>query len=212
MVKKKYILAIIAILLCLSFCLAGCDKVYESGDFYVGFMIPVILMGVRAQTDTFSIDNVVLDLYYAFYNNTYPNPDGAYTHYTVSGVVFGLYICNKDLIFEPKQGDIIEDYKKLDNQYFVKEITEEEAFPNGYGYSYNRRTGAVAYDHSETITIPKEFFNEKSGEFLIKIYHFRMSLEYEGKYKRALMGYVELDYERLDENTVKLDFNKIRRK
>ena len=212
MINKKYILAIIAVLLCVIFCLSGCSRVYEyeSGDFHIHLWVPDILIGVRAPTDTFSIDNVTLDLYYSFYENAHPLPEGAYTHYTESGFMFALYVSNNNS-YTVAQGEIIDDYKNVKNKYFVKEITEEE-FYNGYGYSYNRRTGTVTHDHSEAIIIPKELFNQKSGKIYIVIYNYNTSDEYEGKYRRRLAASMYLTYEILDENTVKLNFDKIRRK
>ena len=204
MIKNRYVLAIISILMCLVLGITGCDYLrtdYEKGTFSARFEIPVILMGVKSQTKIFSIDDVTLDLYYAFYDNAVSDPDGSYGHYTISGFVFGLYICDKDFIFVPEQGEEIDDFKNIENQYFVKEITQEE-FYNGYGYSYNKVSGKVTYDHKEKITIPKEFFDKESGTVLIKIYHYRIS--YEGKYKRYYMEAKELDYEKLDENTIKL--------
>ena len=54
----------------------------------------------------------------------------------------------------------------------------QEEFYNGYGYSYNRVSGKVTYDHKEKITIPKENIilfvgrvgsKEKRTDILLKI-------------------------------------------
>ena len=204
MTKNRYVLAIISILMCLVLGITGCDNLrtdYEKGTFSARFEIPVILMGVKSQTKIFSIDDVTLDLYYAFYDNAFSNPDGSYGHYTVSRFFFGLYICDKDFTFVPEQGEEIDDFKNIENQYFVKEITQEE-FYNGYGYSYSRVSGKVTYDHKEKITIPKEFFDKESGTVLIKIYHYRIS--HVGKCTRDKIGMVSIGYEKIDENTIKL--------
>ena len=168
-----------------------------------------IMLGVRSNTDIFAKDDVTLELYYGTYDIDYCKNDvdakASYcrTHLADSKIIFGLYVYDPQhspyIISEMK----ISDYRAIDNYYFVKEISEEDAFSEEYGLTTSRWCG-ITYNHREEITIPSEFFSEESGRFNIELIAFLESNDEEAGYYTTVVSHQEFGYQTLDENTVKI--------
>ena len=69
---------------------------------------------------------------------------------------FGLYICKADYSLDVVNDMEISDYKMIDNHCFLKEISEEEAFSDEYGFTMSYRKG-ITYNHSEKLLFHQIF-------------------------------------------------------
>ena len=117
-------------------------------------MSNLIFCAYKSDTNIFDIDNVTLDFYfgYAFYNRGVD-----YFLQTESYPTFKLG-------FDTENHDII----------FVEEINEN-LVSEKYGCNLifsedNHRIIGIEYNHSETLTIPKELFTQESGIIYFQIY------------------------------------------
>ena len=181
------------------------QKEYQSGYFYDTSEVCASLQGVKASTDIFPVDNVTLELYYGLYNQAYEPYDAVYTHFDGEEVLFAIYVCDgseKLSIIYPMK---IDDYKTIENHTYLKGISYEEAFTSEYGYTVNE--DGVHYNHQEMITIPEMVFSEKKGKILIKICSFNPDENGETYSTAESPSVIDLDYEMIDENTVRIIFD-----
>ena len=116
---------------------------------------------------------------------------------------FGLYICKSDYSLDVVNDMEISDYKMIDNHCFLNEISEEEAFSDEYGFTMSYRKG-ITYNHSEKITIPSDFFVNKTGSFVVKLIAFHKPMNDGDKYYTSAARGIEFDYQVVDENTIKI--------
>ena len=91
----------------------------------------------------------------------------------------------------------------IDNHYFVKEISEEEAFSDEYGFTMSYWKG-ITYNHIEKITIPSEFFANETGVFVVKLIAFHETVNEGDNYYTSTARYIEFDYQVVDDNTIKI--------
>lgn len=214
----RYVYRVVLLLLILSMALSatGCgwnsDKYkFEIGHFDYTFTPDSIMMGAKSKTDTFAKDAVSVELYYGVHNIGYDERYGTdpKSRYTLSAfpdekILFALYVCDTEFSLDVVNSMNFEDYKNIDNYYFVKEIFEDEAFSEEYGFNMTYLQG-VTYNHHETITIPAELLNKEKGSFSIKILAFQGPLSDSGIYHTTNGSHIELDYEIVDDK-VKIKF------
>lgn len=170
------VLAFMTMILSLTGCLRFQHAKFEKGFSYTLSPDP-IMMGVRAETDVFEIDDVTLDLYYGFFDIEYcerydVNPLQMYKKEATDKVLFVLYICKSEAESPFIIDEKILNYKEVDNHFFIKEITEAVAGTTDYGYLLSPVNG-VEYCHSEKITIPEEIF-AGTKSFSLKIIPFNV--------------------------------------
>lgn len=160
-----------AVIILLIISLTSCASSYaiDKGHGSPGGLLPEFFIGIRSKTDVFDIDNVTLEFSWGkedgieegdctfidkgekgelpeecpvvcvavyFYNYKYGNSLGSLHHY--------------------------DDYKEIDDVYFVKDFTVEE-FNEKCKVNLNY-WGRIKYDHTESLTIPKEVFETTTGE------------------------------------------------
>lgn len=205
----RRVFRVLLILLMVSLLTEGCEQKskLEKGFDYT-FTPNSIMFGVKFGTDTFSKNNVTFDLYYGVYDIGYAQKNNAdpKSNYLKEGyetISFGLYICEADYSLNIVNDMEISDYKMIDNHYFVKEISEEEAFSDEYGFTMSYWNG-ITYNHSEKITIPSSFFKNETGSFVVKLIAFREPMAEVDDYHIAMIHYIEIDYQVIDENTIKI--------
>lgn len=215
---RAFAFRMVLILLMFSLLLTGCRQKakFEKGFNYQSYNTSIML-GVRSDTDLFAKDNVALDLCYGVYDLKYAGKSYAEGQYIIPDIIpdtllesfsditdaeifFGLYISKK-----PSYDNIFPDYKTIESFCFVKEISDEEAFTEEYGYSESAWKG-ITYNHCETIRIPAEFFTEKTGKLVISIFSFQEAPEEGSVYYSANRSKITLEYELVDENTVRIIF------
>ncbi len=200
---------VVIILLITTLLLTGCKEAeFECGQFGYTYTPDQIMFGARSATDTFSIDNVKFDLYYALYDFDYgmDNRKNAYCAIGHDEIFVVLYVCNYEMIGTFKTHMWIDDYKNQDGYYIVKTLSEDEAFSEEYGYKMRYLTG-IKYNHKEEILIPDKFFNEKKGTIAVSIVAFNFPLEGENQYLVAETNYIKFDYEKINYLNVRLEFN-----
>ena len=205
--KRMGIFRVLLILLIMVLTATGCagyKQGFESGFFSYNYPIEI---GIKSKTDTFSIDDVTFDLYYSlYYEENYQELSSYYRGEKFSGeeLFFALYICDVEHLYDYKNEMTITDYKSLNNFYFIKEISEEDALSKNYGYKVNfwRKK---EFAHKEEFTIPKEIFTKINGRIaidiksIIKTVDVSMSYYLIESYSRIIW------YERLDDNTIKFN-------
>ncbi len=206
---KKITLLVIVLILVVSMTGCGNKANLEKGFAYT-FTPDEIMFGVRSDTDTFDNGSVSFDVYYGVHDigkdEKYDNdPKLTYTKEGHETIFFGLYICNGEYALDVVNDMEIPDYKMIDNYYFVKEISEEEAFSGDYGFTMSYLKG-ITYNHSEEITIPAEFFAGETGSIAVKLIAFHEPVEEGGNYYTSTASHIKLRYEKIDDNTIKFIF------
>ena len=217
--KEKNIKAIVIVGLVVVFIIdiiiAGIIMFIRRDDIRGGFgydLTPeAIMMGVKSNKNIFKVDDVNVELYYALYRNDEEGDTRkvGYRQVPYDNIVFGIYISNLKDSYEVVNLNNIQDcadYKQLSKEIFIKDITEEEAFDAEYSYGYSHVFDRMLYKHHETINIPKEFFEKEEGLVLIRLVSFITPNERSDKYLTMNYAYIILNYEYIDENTVKLEF------
>ena len=207
----RRVFRVLLILLTVSLFTAGCGQksAFEKGFDYT-FTPNSIMFGVKSDTDTFSKNDVTFNLYYGVHDIGYTekyniDPKSLYQKEGYETIFFGLYICEADYSFDVVNDMEISDYKMIDNHYFVKEISEEEAFSDEYGFIMGYWKG-ITYNHSEKITIPSEFFVNETGSFVVKLIAFHKPVTEGDNYYTSTARYIEFDYQVLDDNAIKIIF------
>lgn len=207
----KRVFRVLLILLMVSMFTTGCGQKseFEKGFDYT-FTPNSIMFGVKSDTDTFSINDVTFDLYYGVHDIGYAkkyntDPKSGYRKEGYETIIFGLYICEADCSLDVVNDMEISDYKTIDNHYFVKDIFEEEAFSDEYGFTMSYWKG-ITYNHSEKITIPPEIFANEAGSFVVKLIAFHEPMNDGDNYYTSTVRGIELDYQIVDEDTIKIVF------
>ena len=189
--------------------LPGCERRsgFETGFGYnshMGYMLP---MGVRSDTDTFSKDDLTLELYFGTYDSDYVEKNGSdpRTFYDREGdefAFFGLYICDWEHRLDLVGFSEIPDHTAVEDHLLIREIPAEDAFSEEYGFTMGRLRG-IEYNHHETVTVPPEFLQGDRGSFVLKLVAF-VDHGGEGPDYISARHYIEIDYQMIDQNTIKI--------
>ena len=209
---KKIILKIIWVLIIVSVLTATSCR--QKAEFEKGFGFTFtpdeIMFGARFDTDTFAKDDVTFDLYYGVHDIGYDekyntDPKFGYRKEGNETIFFGLYICRAEHSLDVVNDMEILDYMMIENHYFVKEISEEEAFSEEYGFTMSYLKG-ITYNHNEKISIPTEFLTEEKGSFVVKLIAFHEPMIEGDNYYTSTARHIDFDYQIVDENTIKIIF------
>ena len=181
------------------------------GGFAYDLTPEAIMMGVKSNKNIFKVDDVNVELYYSLYENDEEGESrkNAYGQEPYDKFILGMYMSNINDSYEVVNLNNIyecEDYKKLSKEIFIKEITEEEVFDKDYSYGFSHIFSKMFYKHHETINLPKDLFVEEEGMILIRLVSFITPNERSDKYVTMKYAYIILNYEYIDDNTVKLEF------
>ena len=104
----------------------------------------------------------------------------------------------------------IDDYRNIDGWYYIKEISEEEASAEKYGYTSDRirrKKGmnySINYNGSEKITIPKDVFDTKNNSFEIRLVGYIIDSDNNILRTARYDGYIDLNYEFLSKDEIKI--------
>ena len=170
----KKVLSIISILLVILILFSSCASPYaiNIGHDALHGLLPKVAIGIRSDKSEFDKDDVTLDFSFGDVN------DDIIDYIQIGGisaekcpiVCVGVYFYNAkymDATFEyvedsyASQNILFEDYKEIEGWHFVKEITPED-YEENYKVQSNY-WGHTKYDHTETLTIPKETFELTTG-------------------------------------------------
>lgn len=201
--RKKYILVITAFLLCLAFILTGCNRTYQAGNFSHKYIYNAPMIGVKANTNKFFVNNVTFDLYIGLYESSRKQQ---YNPWGDKKVVYVIYACEENTHHLYEVNDVVSDYTKLDKLFYIKHIDEEQALKEEYGFTTNREDGVV-YTHRELITVPEKVFDSQNNSFSIRIVTY-VHNESIGGY-RIVDRYngIYLGYKFINKHQVKIDFS-----
>ncbi len=214
LIFKRFLICILALSLSIGI-LTSCsvripDSRFEKGNFVQQFEFAVILpTAAKSNTNTFSIDDVSFEFYYAF-NELGQGPDYEFYDSNYDHFVVVLCVCDiDDFRTSSAFNDYYkpyDDYKNTPYHYYIREITDKEVFSDKYSYQI-KFDGEFVYNHSEIVKIPENIFNNETGDFQIILRCFNFN-ENEAGYIASFAFGLDFHYEKLDDNTVKLDFEK----
>ncbi len=205
----RCIYKVVIILLIITLSLTGCQGAkYENGTFgYLYWIKNCIMLGVRSNTNTFSINDVKLDFYCGIYNID-DGPEKEKSNYYAmnrENPFFVIYISEQTVAYRFKTHTSVEDYKNIEDYYLVREISEKEAFSNEYGYKMTFLFG-IQYNHKEEILIPSRFFTKQKGYFYINVVTFLQPTSTEQNYLVTEINNIELYYEKIDSQIIEIKF------
>jgi len=169
---------------------------------------------VHSKNSTFDVNDVTLDFSYGRQGSI----DG-----TINGggssvnrlVCFALYFCDGQYYWQTDQYGhalgvngytMYEDYRDIDNWYYVKEISIDIFRSDAYLFEFNFAMGCIGstkFNHQESLTVPKEVFEREKGTLVFQIVGVNTSKEAVG-YCVCKLGCLVIAYEYIDENTVRL--------
>lgn len=201
-VRQGIAIAILSIMLTLSGC-QGPDSKYKGFSKGFGYKVPYgtqLVLGARSEKTEFDVDDVTLDFYYGwydYYGSTYTIPDNT-PKYEFKCIA--LYLSNThDSIWSEDK----EDYRNVENNYLVKEITPKEFASESYNISQKKSSGRD-FRQSIKLTVSEELFELKPvGNFCfcIKLIVHEIS---QNLYSYGDDAYLDIRYEYISENTVRL--------
>ena len=199
--KRMGIFRVLLILLIVVLTATGCQNAKLKKGF--DHQLPLIRIGVKSETNTFSIDNVTFDLYYGFYdvNESIDDRKRHYGERVYEKIFFAIYIVEADA---PSPGAYLMDYTSIEGYHFIKSISEEFAFSEEYGYIDGGRWKGTAYNHKETFTIPKELFMNEQGRIRIEILCFMQITNDETPFYTMHNRFMRLNYETVDIGKIRL--------
>ncbi len=167
---------------------------------------------------TFNKDDVTFNIAYATHQAQIDNPRYLYDSPPNDHTYFALYIYNGDITFEEHFEktatgfNTIEKLSNIDGFTFVKGINEEEALSKEYSLlitPFFISDGSV-YQHTEEITIPREYVNQEQGTFMLEFICFQFENYAEPhSYFPYTSLTIRFEYYEIDENTIEIRFNKM---
>ena len=175
---------------------------------YTFGMIPSILIGIRSERNEFDINDVTLD--FSFGNEEGIDEDSCcFIDRGEKGVMpeecpiigVAVYFYDYDNRGFSSNKYHYEDYKAIEKWCFVKFITIDD-FNENYKVDYSYR-GRTKYDHTETLTIPQEVFENTIG----LVYISALQVAYipsENAYMFHGGSTMELDYKLLENGKIRL--------
>ena len=170
-VMKSLMFRIIAVIVLLMTLLSACEDSYVinigHGAHRIG-LIPEISIGIRSKTDEFDMDDVTLEFSWGNKDGIgegecifIPRGEKEVLPEECPVVCVAVYFCNYDYVDRLNSIHHYGDYKEIEDVYFVKDFTVKEFNEEcKTDYSYWGRT---KYDHTETLTIPQEVFENAKG-------------------------------------------------
>lgn len=212
LMKRKIGTRVVAALLVFSaLCsLTGCFQKYAIKEgFDYAFTPEPIMFGIKSSNDTFEKESVSFDLYYGVHNIGYTEKHGTDPRSTYiksprsAELLFALYFVIEEYANDVLNDNELDDYKNIKHHLFIKELSEEEAFSEEYGFKMNYFTG-ISFNHSESVTIPEELFEKDSGRIAIKIIAMHKPEQEDGKFYTSCARHVSISYETTENGHIKI--------
>jgi len=163
-----------------------------------------IRYSVKSNITKFNVDNVTLDFYYGN-DGGHIGKIGDYTEF----VCFALYFCDgqySDEISASGIGIYFDDYRNIENHYYIKEISYDEFYSGEYLVTYPFMW-TPKFNHREAITVPTEAFARESGRFafqIVAVNRYTGNSGNDSGYYAYGLSYVSVVYTYIDEQTVLL--------
>ena len=235
--KKLTSLLLALIMLFTALTLSGCRWDYQAEGYYYPYDYKYYLSQSTksnweifqfyavSNNNTFSVDNISFDLMFGTHpceymgvNERYRTKyEDCYSYYyfypdhSLRGeYFFALYILDAEnrQQFE-NENAYIDNIENIENYQLIKKISEEQAFSEEYGYleyGYFSIVPLKYYKHIEPFTVPAEYIKDNYGTFTISIVLYWKDYS-EDCYIVDEERIIEFDYKKVDENTIKIEFN-----
>ena len=232
--KKLTSLLLALVMLFTALTLSGCGWDYQAEGYYYPrdykyylhqereSSLEILDMYAVSDNNTFFVNDITFELIYGTHATEYVGRQDItecdidsylfcylreYHEEIYGDYYFGLYICDYDDSIEFINGDLVYDIESLENYELIKTISEEEAFSDDYGYALKSflLLSNKFFRHIEPITIPSEYIKDDRGSFTISIIAYCENLE-DGNYIVDLVRKIIFEYEKVDENTIIIEF------
>lgn len=207
----KWIRRVVLLLLIAVQMVSGCDQEtgYQCGDWTYTLTPLTIMMGIKSDTNTFTRNTVILDLYYGVYDILYHkeyklDPKTGYLREGCEDVFFSLYISSKKDPYQLYNDMRIQNHTEIEGYQHLFDLTSEDAFSEQYGFSMDY--SGISYRHSEELFIPEDFFSDVSGTVIVQLVAFAIPVE-GNDYCITHTDSIVLDYQIVDNNSIKISFN-----
>jgi len=132
-----------------------------------------IYTGIRSDSNVFALENVALDFYFGWSKWYYDNRSVEFpTRDIISGrfeyVAVAVYFARRQHISWPSN-DGVENFRKIENFYFIREISLEMFFTSSYkvstiGLGRLSQESGLEFAYSERMTIPQHILTTRKGE------------------------------------------------
>ena len=198
----KKVLSTISVLLVILILFSSCASPYAINIGHDGFRfgtLPYIAIGIRSDKNAFDIDNVTLD--FSFGNESDVTGGVHFDGEDCPIVCVAVYFYNAKYMNSASGYAQLEDYKEIKGWHFVKEIIPED-FEENYKVQFNY-WGRTKYDHTETLTIPKETFELTTGYVCLGV-HLIAYIPSKNSYFVALGEHKGVKYENFENGKVKI--------
>lgn len=213
--KHSSLHRVLLILLIFALPLSGCvgtpKAKFEKGFDYPNEVFNGTKIGVTSTNNKFDVNAVELNVHYGFHEGESDSEKRMQRYrivgYETAELVFGLFAGNgpyDNINFT--FGDVLNDYKVIENCFFIKGISQEEAVKDEYALKFSSWwLNKTSYNHSETITIPDAVFSQQQGEFCIIIIGFLIDAE-NSNYCISSCCYEQFSYTKSDDDTIEIIF------
>ncbi len=200
---------------CLVF-LCGCVPVKSAFRYYrdyqpIGDYTLPQSFEVGADTDTFDIDDVSLNIAIGIYRL---DMDSDYYNCVSRPFEFGIYICDEKFAGYRSEHSVwdesIQDISNVENHIFIKNIDQREALSEEYGYAVERELFCAyeRYNHIEQINISSELFDSNEGSIVITVVMFSKLCDNGGEPyyvpQQDAVFYIKLNYVKVGSDKIEI--------
>jgi hypothetical protein len=192
MIKKLMVLGSMFVII---FSFSGCGN---KDGFEIGFgwqreVSSPIMVAARSDKTEFDIDDVTIEFSFGWYQTNLLQ---------YSPVGFALYFIDQSG-YSVQREEYFDDYTNQEAMTFIRIIETNEFVTEDYKVEMTRREGK-SFSYSEKITIPKSLLNSAPhGSVLFLVSAVLYSHENDSFF-HSFGGTVELNYELINENTIKI--------
>ena len=205
--KKLVSIICLSLLLCLV--LSSCTEKSGINIGFDGIRIgrqPDVYFGVKSDKTEFDINDVTLEFSYG--NGSSSEAGGYIGNYVEGDDMFEEcpITCIAVYFFNSKYSDTVfdihfDDHKNIEGLYFVKEISLADYNEN---YDVENNIFGTEYEHSEVLTIPNEAMEKTTGYVCFGVFEVAYVPSEDRYCFGGHCGYQALEYEKLDDNTVRI--------
>ena len=205
--KKLTSLLLALMMLFTALTLSGCP--YTSPDH-------PIRIRISSDKETFSIDNMVIDMEYGFHKLTlwgttgknpkqyFPKMDDE-TFADSHELIFDIYVAEMTKELSLQYPDI-RNMEEVEGVTYIKTISEEEAFLKEYGYHSGTMYLDYQFNHKEQIKIPSEYFGNDQGKIWVMMVCYYKSIDSDKPQHIQFISRGSFFYHKSQEDIVNIQF------
>lgn len=210
MKKMKLCTLLLVVILNLMF-VSSCDmryhptKAYESGEThgdYNGGRRPFSVIAIKSDMNIFDVNEVNIEIYIGLLRQEDIDKGVNFSDEIISinlSCVSFEYIINED-----KKSREISILQEID----LKDKLMEESILKNYTFRITEGHHKIEYNYCEKINIPKDIFEKEIGEFCIGFKYSKYDdFELKNFVYTEYRALIHFNYQKLDENTVQIEFD-----